>query len=665
MSLPRWNRTPVLQYRAMVVSSAHKYGLLVAMFILCLSANAQQGNLLQRKVRLQTEALPPQDVLMKLSDKAGFTFSYDASIFSDPAGVAVNLNNQSVKVALDEILPQNITYKVSGNHLILLKKTDYAESGKRQKYVISGSVHSAFNNEPLEEVLVYEVSSLVSAVTDSRGRFTMSVPAQFAQLGLSFNKITVEDTILIIPPKDQDLIISLRSVRNVTPAHAIKTLQFEQNPTLESMSLVQKFVPVQSMSRVKNADLVINKVGQVSFLPTWGSNLKMSGLVENKFSLNVLVGYAYGTSAFEVGGAFNIIRNDVKGMQVAGAGNLVGGSTRGVQVAGVFNHNKGALVGFQISGVNNMLIDSLKGVQVAGVNNILKGKMKGIQIAGVNNLTTQNVDGLQLAGVTNIARLDVSKVQIAGLLNKGNNVDGVQVAGLMNLAKGKITGIQIAGLLNKASNVNAIQFAGIGNISRDTVSGAQVAGLFNHARYIKSSQIGLINVSDSASGVPIGLLSYVKKGFRAIELSSDEISPGNVVFKTGVKKLYNIFSFGYGSWNGSKVWSFGYGLGSQKSLSEKFQMGFEYNSKWVNEQDAFQKDLNSLHRINFDFGLRTNKLVFSAGPSINVWLSEWKNKDTNEYLTRLAPYTIFEKEIGTTQLQMWIGGRFAIQFQLH
>lgn len=604
---------------------------------------------------------PVVNVLLRISASAKFTFSYDASIFSPDKRVSVFSKGDQVKSILDKILPKHISYKVSGNHLILLKKNMDPAAANNEKHIISGHVYNSKTEAPLEGIVVYEVRSLISSVTDENGSFSMSVPAQFEQLALSFNQVAVEDTVILLAPHDQHVTVSLAPAREVNPVASIRNMPINKIPSVESLSLVKQLVSDKSLIRAENTDLVLKRVAQVSLFPTIGSNLKMGGVIENDISLNVFIGYAYGTNGFEIGGLFNIIRKDVTGVQVAGIGNVTGGNTRGFQLAGIYNHNRGSLMGLQVSGISSMLIDSLKGIQLSGVNNILRGGMKGGQIAGINNLTTGNVDGFQLSGLTNVAVEDVRKVQVAGLMNIAKNVKGIQMAGLMNLARNEVRGIQLAGIVNKSRNVDAIQFAGIGNISTGTVSGTQVSGIFNYARFVKSTQIGLINIADSASGTPIGLFSFVKNGFRTVEFSSNELMPVTFSFKTGVKRFYNIFSAGYGSWDGNQRWAFGFGWGSERTIKEKMTLSLDYTANWVNENSNFQKDLSLLNRINFSIGYKRHKgLTFTVGPVLNVWLSEWKDPKSGEYLTGLAPYTIVNKFMGTTLFQVWVGGRLAI-----
>src|SRR5690606_7940024 len=117
---------------------------------------------------------------------------------------------------------------------------------------------------------------------------------------------------------------------------------------VESLAFVQQFVSSELLSRTQNTNLIKRRFAQISFLPMLGSNLAMSGLVENNVSVNVLAGYAYGVRGFEMGGRFNVTRKEMHGAQIAGLGNLVGGNGTGFQMGGLINHNRGSFSGVQI-----------------------------------------------------------------------------------------------------------------------------------------------------------------------------------------------------------------------------------------------------------------------------------------------------------------------------
>ena len=75
--------------------------------------------------------------------------------------------------------------------------------------------------------------------------------------------------------------------------------------------------------------------------------------------------------------------------------------------------------------------------------------------------------------------------------------------------------------------------SGISNINLGDINGAQI-GLINRSKKVKGFQLGLINVVNSfGSGVPLGLLSFVKDGYYAFELSSSETIYAELSFRNG------------------------------------------------------------------------------------------------------------------------------------
>ena len=647
----------------------------ILLFIFCyitFTALAQD-DLLRRRVSVNINDQPLESTLMALSNNANFTFSYDATIFNETPAVTLSAADESVKQALEQILPKNVAYKVSGNHLILLRKL---QEPQNEKFTVSGNVFDANTGKPLTNVMVYEVSSLVSSMTDADGAFKMSVPVQYDQFGISFNQNTIRDTVIVIPPKDHHLSISLSPMKAAKPVENIDIVAAK--PAVESLNLVQKLVSDESLVRTKNADIVLHKKAQISVWPSVGTNLKMGGLMQNSYSLNLFIGYANGVDAFELGGLFNINRKHVNGVQIGGLGNITGGETQAVQISGVFNHNKAAVHGFQLGGVYNFVADSLTGVQIGGVSNNVLDQMNGWQISGVSNLVTHRGKGGQISGVSNFVKEEMSGIQISGVLNRGKDIEGLQLSGVANWAKGEISGVQITGVLNVAESFKTCQISTLANWASkpssgmqigavlnyaQDIKGVQVASVLNIARNVQGAQIGLINIADSTSGVPIGLVSIVKKGgIRPLEVFTNEITAFNIGFRTGVRKFYNIFTAGYGSFTGDTRWTMGYGMGTERKISEKAFVNIDYTSNWVNEGKDFVEDLSILNLLDVTFGYGKLKgLKVIAGPSFNLWLSENKDPESGQFLTNLAPYTIAESVKSTTLMQFWIGGKLAVR----
>jgi hypothetical protein len=287
----------------------------------------------------------------------------------------------------------------------------------------------------------------------------------------------------------------------------------------------------------------------------------MSSQVVNNFSLNVIGGYTAGTNGVELGGVFNIDKKSVKYVQAAGVFNAVGGAVNGVQLAGV----------------SNLVLDSVKGLQAAGVNNHVKGNMQGLQLAGVYNHVTKNVAGIQVAGVGNFVAQ-------------------------------KTTGLQIAG---------------VANFSRKEMNGVQISGVVNYTKKLTGLQIGLINIADSSSGYSIGLINIILKGYHKLSFSTNEVINTNLAFKTGNSKLYSILQVGVNISDSNKVYTYGYGLGSELPLNKKktITINPELSSQYL-YLGSFDYN-NILNRLNLNLTVKLGRYIsIYAGPSYSIYFSD-------------------------------------------
>ena len=351
-------------------------------------------------------------------------------------------------------------------------------------------------------------------------------------------------------------------------------------------------------------NIVEKRIAQISFLPTIGTNLKSSRMVSNCFSLNVLAGYNGGVNGLEIGSLVNLIDNNVKGVQIAGLSNIVAGKTTGLQIAGLSNTNKGSVTGLQIAGLSNIVAGKTKGLQVAGLSNIVAGKTTGLQIAGLQNVNKEKVVGVQIAGISNYL-LDTLK------------------------------GVQISGILNKTKQNNGLQ-------------------------------IGLINVSDSSQGIAIGLVNYVKNGYKSIEVSANEIFYTNIKYKMGTKQFYTIYSLGVRP-NNLEFYGAGLGFGSNINVYKKISLSIEATSTYVheikNQNSDSDSDLNLNNRLDLslDYKLQKNLYLF-IGPSLNVHVSELKDKNSNEFSSNITSSPFYSESNNNTLVQMWIGGSFGLRY---
>jgi hypothetical protein len=288
--------------------------------------------------------------------------------------------------------------------------------------------------------------------------------------------------------------------------------------------------------------------------------------------------------------------------------------------------------------------------ELGGLFNINKGDVRSVQLAGWFNQVGGKVSGLQMAGLINANLDSVNAVQAAGLVNfTTGNVQGVQLAGLMNLAVKNIQGTQVSGLVNYTH--------------RD-VEGAQVSGILNVGRTVRGTQVGLFNYSDSISGAPVGLISFVRKGYHQVEIGADEVLLLNLSLRTGTRKFYNMLFAGLRPESAdSTVWAFGYGFGFSPALGKKTFLNIELSSEQLNKGNVAALNLINRVYLGFDYQFAKKVGVF-AGPSLNWRVYDSSFSDHPELFTYTNPKIISEFTYPVESLagQLWFGFRAGVRF---
>jgi Secretin and TonB N terminus short domain len=583
------------------------------------------ASFLDRKVDLSFTNEKVTIVLTRMAQQAGFSFSYNSSLVPDDQVVTLDIKNRTVREALNEIFKGSVSYKEKGNHIILTKVVLKQSKSTTTAMLISGYVEDFQTKERITDASVYERKSITSVVTDEFGFFRLKLEKkEEEQLTVSISKKDYGDTTLILTASgNQYFHISLRPERKidsiVVATDPVSTdtaaVALDEEPKEEELIL-----PYQTAPNVQNIRDTLYREAQVSFLPFIGTNAELSGNVINNYSLNIFGGYSLGTRQIEIGGFFNMDRGDVSWLQVAGFGNIVGGNVYGVQASGFFNLNGG----------------ETKAVQASGFTNINFKDFQGVQTAGFANINLRSADGVQAAGFANIS---------------SGPSQGVQAAGFANIHVGDYKGPQVSGFAN---------------IATGTIRGSQISGFFNYGGYVRGTQLGFVNVADSLTGVPVGFLSYVKRGYHKIELSADEVFLGNIAFRSGVRQFYNILEAGFKpdyAFGKDNVWSFGYGLGTARKLTRWLHLNIDVTSHHVNKA-SFTSELSSLNKahVGLDFHLM-KKFSIYTGVTLNGYFTRTTFTDYPTLFTDFSPRVFYEDTYhGDVNLKMWWGAKVALRF---
>lgn len=396
--------------------------------------------------------------------------------------------------------------------------------------------------------------------------------------------------------------------------------------------LISGLVSAQNDSLKVDTDTLIKKNFQLSVITPVGTNGMDYGKVENKISINLYAGHHGGLNGVEFGGFINSIKRDATGLQMAGFGNVVQGNLKGAQFAGTFNY-----------------ASQVKGTQFSGFANIAKG----------------SVDGVQASGFANYAHGDHKGVQYSGFANgvKGN-ATGFYAAGFTNIALGKVKGVQASGFLNGAhKGINGLQLGNFLNYSLGTVEGGQISGFANFTKTLKGFQVGLLNYTDSIDdGIMVGLLSYARNGYHTLEFESNESLYGNISYKTGMKKFYNILTMGMKPNKENLFWSVGYGVGTQMHFTPKFGMNLDLTVNHLNKGDV-TTSLNMLTKLKANAFYQFHpKLTVYGGPSVNLLVTDLNNQGEATESEGFINHAIYDKNSGGVNTKLYLGFQGGIRF---
>ncbi len=639
-------------------------------------ASAQNSSL--KKVNLSVSQKSIRELLTSIQQQTQLRFSFNSRLIDQDSIVSYRCKNKAVKHVIADLSANRLTSKRIGNHIILVENERTLEKQQKKKRAeqrtlsFSGFIIHARTNTPIEKASIYDAYTRATVMSDNLGRFKISAVSVGGRKTYVISKKGYKDTIVYMNTSRQDVKIRLMPIPEKITKLEKKETSFV---TVQQRSdFLYGIVPMEALITSENLRNVYeNRVSQVSFLPKVGTNWMSSGVVSNSLSLNVLGGYNGNLNGVEIGGLVNILNQNATGTQIAGLANIVTENVTGAQIAGLLNKNGGRVIGAQISGLAslvsgkisgaqisgllNSVTDTVTGIQIGGLANITKKEIRGLQIAGTMNINRENVSGVQVAGIANILATKTTGLQIGGLLNNQKSFSGVQISGIANIVSENSHGAQITGLFNwNKSNLNGIQVSGFTNLA-DTLRGVQITGFYNKTKVNKGVQISIVNVADEADGVAIGLFNYIKKGYRTLEVSANEMFFSNLTFKMGSQHFYNIYKVSFQPTE-TQVYAVGLGFGTNISLSQKLSVSFDATTSIFSEKiQKLNENTNNRLDVTLNFQPK-ERIYFTLGPSFNVNIFSEDDTKSN-FSSLISPF--YSTTDNRTELNL--GGCFAVGYR--
>ena len=359
----------------------------------------------------------------------------------------------------------------------------------------------------------------------------------------------------------------------------------------------------------------------------------------------------------------------VDGVQFSGLGSMARDSLRGVQLSGVFNSAKSA-EGVQLGGVFNTITGDLKGYQLSGIMNQLGGSLEGGQLSGTFNQAT-DIRGVQLSGLANLADGHIRGLQATGVVNVSGNIRGAQIAGVANRAMAheglqgagvmnyaiSSRGVQASGVINvNAENAKGLQATGVINYTGGTHRGTQISGVINVARHKAGGvQLGVVNISRTNTGVPLGLLSYVQETGIRLDTWVDERGVISSAVRSGNRFFSNYIGVSAPLDDSYENGSILFGLGGEFTHGNRFYSTLDamYHVMGLDSSE-FDEQIVQIRALG-GFKVFNHVAVF-GGPTLNLLIS-----DNPESTVPLPDRFLDRGTWGSMDYRLWAGFAFGLR----
>ena len=393
---------------------------LIALFLLLPTCHAQK--LLNKNVSISVKNKPFSEVLKLIGDQGEFSFGYNSDIISGDSLVSISVKSGSVKQVLDVLLKGKYLYKEAGNYIIL------QIAPKEKYYQITGQIFDRETGKEVDYASVYSQQQLASDLTDDSGYFKLRLRNRNFPFLLNLSKVGYADTSIVINSETDSGIKVFINPKAIDLDTLVIT-----NSEKNHFWLARLFVSSRLRAQSRNlGNFFIALPFQASLTPGLSTHGRLSSQIINKFSLNIYGGYTAGLNGIEIGGLFNISKNDARYLQIATTFNAVSGNFTGVQVSGIYNQILDSLNGVQISGVGGLVVGQVKGAQLSLGINVAKGDVRGGQLSLLGNVVGKSMKGLQAAILFNYAK-NLKGVQFA-IINLADTSSGYSI-GFLNIVK--------------------------------------------------------------------------------------------------------------------------------------------------------------------------------------------------------------------------------------
>ena len=158
----------------------------IIVFLLILASSLKvdaQMSLTEKKVSVYSRNNDICELLDCISSKSGVNFTYNSDLLNNTTKT-INLtrknnyyrcNNCEISEVLDDVLPYNLAYTVTGSNIVIYEK----QNNKSETINISGNIIDSKNKTALAFATVSINNSFVGTITDENGNFNLKINRKY------------------------------------------------------------------------------------------------------------------------------------------------------------------------------------------------------------------------------------------------------------------------------------------------------------------------------------------------------------------------------------------------------------------------------------------------------------------------------------------------------
>ncbi len=135
----------------------------------------------------------------------------------------------------------------------------------------------------------------------------------------------------------------------------------------------------------------------------------------------------------------------------------------------------------------------------------------------------------------------------------------------------------------------------------------------------------------------------------------------SLAFHTGVPRLYGIFMAGV-NYNRTNLWTFGYGLGSDLVLKNKWGLTFNLTTQHIQSGNK-ETEWNLLNKAVAGVSYQLfSKIRMELGPTFNLLLFDTTIHKSSPSFGELSSWNMYQPNDEYPFMRMFVGAKLGIKF---